>query len=103
MHARILDSAADVVLALRSELQFNARFDTLWSIGGLLMLWTGHVAPRPAPPQALYLAGCNQITRVFTWVINPYLMQCLTRMNDRGLLRLFMDIPKLTFIANIYI
>ena len=84
MHTRIPDSAADVVLALRSELRFNARFDTLWSIGGRLVLWTGYVAPRPAPPQALYLADCNQITCVFTWVIDPYLMPCLTRMNDRG-------------------
>ena len=45
---------------------------------------SSHVAPRPAPPQALYLADCNQITRVFTWVIDPYLMPCLTHVNYHG-------------------
>jgi hypothetical protein len=58
---------------------------TLWLIGDRLVLWTGHVAPRPAPPQALYLVGCNQITCVFTWVIDPYLMLCLTCVNYGGL------------------
>ena len=53
-------------------------------MGDRLVLWTDHVAPHPAPPQALYLAGCNQITRVFTWVIDPCLMPCLTRVNYCG-------------------
>ena len=70
MHARM------PVLVLRSELRFNARFDT-----GRLEIVSCY---GPAPPQALYLAGCNQITCVFTWVIDPYLMLCLTSVNYGG-------------------
>jgi hypothetical protein len=69
---------------------FNACFDTLWSIGDCLVLWTGHVAPPPAPPQALYLAGCNQITCVFTWAINPYLMLCSDQPSAEQLVKIIL-------------
>jgi hypothetical protein len=62
----------------------SMRASTLWLIGDCLVLWTSHVAPHPVPPQAFYLADCNQITCVFTWVIDPYLMLCLTHVNHCG-------------------
>ena len=90
-----------LVLASQSELRFNACFDTLWSIGDRLVLWTGHVAPRPALPQALYLVDCNQITRVFTWVIDPYLMPCLTRV-DRPITNILLFLQHISVYSNLH-